>query len=82
MLVAGVDAPPVDGAAPPAPVDEDVGCVPSSAFDAGSQHIQFAHLQTSPGQQVTDLLSLDQYVKTHTVLVGDMVKPHTDYLAC
>ncbi|WP_344314911.1 hypothetical protein [Fodinicola feengrottensis] len=39
------------------------------------QHVYAAHLETSPGQQVTDLSNLDQYVKTHTVLIENMLKP-------
>lgn len=38
-------------------------------------HLAKAHLETSPGQQVSDALALDQYVKTHTVLVEDMLAP-------
>jgi hypothetical protein len=38
-------------------------------------HFEKAHLETSPGQQVADALSLDQYVKTHTVLVEDLLSP-------
>lgn len=38
-------------------------------------HLEKAHLETSVGQQVSDALSVDQYVKTHTVLVEDMVSP-------
>ncbi|MGH3926295.1 MAG: cupredoxin domain-containing protein, partial [Pseudonocardiaceae bacterium] len=79
VLVTGADVPPVDGSAPPAPVEEEsVGCVTSTAFDAMMRHIEAAHLQTSPGQQVKDLASVDQYVKTHTILVYDMFKPAFD----
>ncbi len=39
------------------------------------KHLQAAHLETSPGQQVADALSLDQYVLTHTVMVEDMLAP-------
>jgi hypothetical protein len=38
-------------------------------------HLDKAHLETSPGQQAADLLAVDQYVKTHTVLVGDVAAP-------
>jgi len=47
----------------------------SAAVDAFMQHFYAAHLETSPGQQVADALSLDQYTLTHTVLVENMVKP-------
>ena len=46
-----------------------------SAVDAFMMHFNAAHLETSPGQQVADALSADQYTKTHTVLLGNMLKP-------
>jgi hypothetical protein len=46
-----------------------------STLDTFMQHLYAAHLETSVGQQVTDALALDQYVKTHTVLVENMIKP-------
>ena len=46
------------------------------------QHIQTAHLQTSPGQQVSDLLNLDQYVKTHTVWLEQVLTPLMTQLTC
>lgn len=82
VIVTGAAAPPVDGAAPgdggQVPVDDTVGCVPSTAFDVLMGHIEAAHLQSSPGQQVKDLADLDQYVKTHTVLVQNMLQPVFD----
>ena len=47
----------------------------NAAVDAFMQHFYAAHLETSPGQQVADALSLDQYATTHTVLVENMLKP-------
>ena len=44
-------------------------------LDAFLQHVYSAHLETSVGQQVTDALNLDQYLKTHLVLVENMLKP-------
>ncbi|MFC5747338.1 cupredoxin domain-containing protein [Actinomadura rugatobispora] len=44
------------------------------------QHVYAAHLQRSPGEQVTDALALDSYLKSHTVLVQDMLKPGLDGL--
>jgi plastocyanin len=38
-------------------------------------HFQAGHLETSPGNQVAEALSLDQYVLTHTVLIENMLKP-------
>ena len=46
-----------------------------AAVDAFLMHLNAAHLETSPGQQVAEALSVDQYVKTHTVLVENMIKP-------
>jgi len=39
------------------------------------QHIDAAHLSESPGQQVSDLLNLDQWILTHTTLVENMIAP-------
>src|SRR5262249_33819184 len=36
-------------------------------------HIQSAHLERSPLQQVTDILAIDQYVLTHTVWLETVV---------
>ena len=47
----------------------------NAAVDAFMQHFYAAHLETSPGQQVLDALSLDQYAATHMVLVEHMVEP-------
>lgn len=81
VLVTGVGVPPVEGEVPPGggqlPVDES-GCVPSAASDALMRHIEAAHLQTSPGQQVKDLADLDEYIKLHTVLVQNMAQPVLD----
>jgi plastocyanin len=38
-------------------------------------HLYTAHLEESPFQQVADLTNLDQYVKTHTVLIETMLQP-------
>jgi plastocyanin len=39
------------------------------------QHLAAAHLGESPGQQVSDLLNLDQYILTHTTLIENMIAP-------
>jgi plastocyanin len=39
------------------------------------QHLDTTHLGESPGQQVNDLMNLDQYVLTHTKLVETMIAP-------
>ena len=46
-----------------------------SSLDAFLQHVYAAHLETSPTQQVSDALALSQYIKTHTVMIENMVKP-------
>jgi hypothetical protein len=38
-------------------------------------HLDKAHLEESPGTQVAQALDVDQYVKTHTVLVENMLAP-------
>ena len=38
-------------------------------------HFNKAHLETSPGQQVADATNVDQYTKTHTVLIENMLSP-------
>ncbi|MGH4023748.1 MAG: cupredoxin domain-containing protein, partial [Pseudonocardiaceae bacterium] len=85
VTVEGAAAPPAEGAAPPAegagaapPAGGSAGCVPSTAMDAAMRHVKVAHLQASPGQQVKDLAAVHQYVKTHTVLLQDMLKPGLD----
>ncbi|MDT7798952.1 MAG: hypothetical protein QOI78_2385, partial [Actinomycetota bacterium] len=45
-------------------------------------HIKSAHLETSLGQQVTDLLNLDQYIKTHTVWLESVLTPLLDQATC
>jgi hypothetical protein len=54
----------------------------AASLDTLRRHVETAHLQTSPGQQAADLLALDQYIKTHTVLVQNTLAPHLDYTAC
>ncbi|MFL6116477.1 MAG: plastocyanin/azurin family copper-binding protein [Catenulispora sp.] len=44
------------------------------------QHIDTAHLGESPGQQVSDLLNLDQYVLSHTTLIGNLLTPEEGLL--
>lgn len=38
------------------------------------QHLYAAHLEESPGQQVQDALSLDSYIKMHTVWLESILK--------
>jgi hypothetical protein len=44
------------------------------------EQLHSAHLEESPGQQVTDLLNPDSYVKMHTVRAGQILTPTTDFL--
>jgi hypothetical protein len=39
------------------------------------QHLEAAHLETSPVQQVSDATDVDAYTKAHTVLLGSMLAP-------
>jgi plastocyanin len=52
-------------------------CEVSTALNTFFAHFNSAHLGESPGQQAQDLLNFDQYVKTHTVLVENMLAPLT-----
>jgi plastocyanin len=52
--------------------------VVTAALTAFIAHLDAAHFQRSPMQQLGDILSTDQYVKTHTVLAQNMVQPLLD----
>ena len=58
---------------------QQVGADTLSAFWA---HIESAHLDQSPMQQVQGLLDLDNYVKLHTVWLEQVLKPTIDQLTC
>ena len=45
-------------------------------------HIESAHLERSPLQQVNDVLAVDQYVLTHTVWLETVLKPAAEQLTC
>ncbi len=53
-------------------------CVPKGVLQPIIDHVKAAHLQTSPGQQVQDILNLDQYIKTHTVWLETVLAPVLD----
>jgi amicyanin len=53
-------------------------CVPKAVLQPIIDHVKSAHLETSPGQQVQDILNLDQYVKTHTVWLETVLAPAFD----
>ncbi|MFD9887994.1 plastocyanin/azurin family copper-binding protein [Amycolatopsis sp. NPDC059027] len=59
----------------PAPPPGGGACVPKGVLQPILDHIKSAHLEESPGQQVTDLLNLDQYIKTHTVWLETVLAP-------
>jgi plastocyanin len=46
-----------------------------SGLDAFFTHLDHAHLEESPAQQVSDISNVSQYVNTHTVLVENMLAP-------
>lgn len=50
-------------------------CVPKAVLQPIIDHIKAAHLEPSPGQQVQDILNLDQYIKTHTVWLETVLAP-------
>jgi amicyanin len=50
-------------------------CVPKESLAPLLAHIKAAHLETSPLQQVNDALAFDNYVKQHTVLLGQVLDP-------
>lgn len=52
----------------------------SAAEQAFLMHVYAGHLGESPAQQASDILNVNQYAKTHTVLVGNMVSPVVDGL--
>jgi plastocyanin len=62
------------------PAVSDGGSVADDTLTVLLQHIYSAHLEESLGQQLTDLLDVDSYVKMHTVWAGHMLKPTTDFL--
>ena len=57
------------------PAAEGAQTTVAAALQPFILHLESAHLGESLGQQVQDLLNLDQYVKTHTVLIENMLKP-------
>lgn len=45
-------------------------------------HIEAAHLERSPLEQVSDILAVDQYVLTHTVWLETVLAPAAEQLTC
>lgn len=52
-------------------------CAVSSGLQTLLTHIDTAHLQESPGQQVNDILNVDSYIGNHLVLVEKILDPLT-----
>lgn len=53
-------------------------CAVSSGLQTLLTHINSAHLDESPAQQVSDILNLDSYIGNHLVLVQRILSPLTD----
>lgn len=62
------------------PAVEGGGTVADDTLSVLLNHINKAHLEESPGQQVSDLLNTDSYVKMHTVWAGQLLAPTEDFL--
>jgi plastocyanin len=60
----------------PMPTTE-ASCAISSALQTFLTHVNSAHLDESPGQQVQDILDIDSYVGNHLVLFQKMLEPAT-----
>jgi plastocyanin len=82
-----VSTPPPGPQPPPAPVPPTstptpnppaANCTPgltAATLMPFFNHVYTAHLYRSPLQQASDIMSFDQYVQTHTALVGLMISP-------
>ena len=53
-------------------------CAVSSALQTLLTHLDTAHLEESPSQQVSDILNVDTYIGNHLALVERMFAPLTD----
>jgi plastocyanin len=62
---------------PPPAAGGDQACAVSSGLQTLLTHINSAHLDESPAQQVSDILDLDQYIGNHLVLVQRILEPLT-----
>jgi plastocyanin len=68
---------PTTSSSMPMPPTGNSACAVSSGLQTLLTHINSAHLDESPGQQVNDILNLDQYVGNHLVLVQRILEPLT-----
>ena len=57
------------------PARDDLFMVSDGSLTPLVQHLDHAHFERSPGQQVQDIESVDQYARTHTVLVETILQP-------
>jgi hypothetical protein len=62
------------------PATDGGGAIADDTLSVILQHVNSAHLEESPGQQVADLLNPDQWVKTHTVWAEHLLAPTEEYL--
>ena len=62
------------------PVTDGGGTILDNTLSVLLNHINKAHLEESLGQQVTDLLDVDSYVKMHTVWAEQLLTPTTDFV--
>lgn len=62
------------------PAVEGGGTVVDETLSVLLTHINKAHLEESLGQQITDLLDVDSYVKMHTVWAEHLLTPTEDFL--
>lgn len=61
----------------PMPSGGSDACAVSSGLQTLLTHINSAHLDESPAQQVSDILNLDSYIGNHLVLVEHILSPMT-----
>lgn len=61
----------------PSPAPDPQTCAVSTALQTFLSHVNSAHLDESPGQQVHDMLNVDRYLGNHLVLVQTMLNPIT-----
>jgi len=62
------------------PAVNGAGSVSDDTLSVLLQHINSAHLEESLGQQVSDLLNPDAYVKMHTVWAEHLLAPTQNYI--
>jgi plastocyanin len=63
---------------PMPPPSGDSGCAVSFALQTFLTHVNSAHLDESPQQQIADILNIDSYIGNHLALVQRMFSPLTN----